>query len=166
MKTKEQKYEREKKHREKYLTKGLCPRCAAHLPLKPGCLKCKICCSKRGNRARNVYRVSHTKQLVTRAKYRAKKLGLSFTLDEAHIIIPAFCPVLGMLLKVSEGHRSDNSASIDRMFPEQGYVPSNINIISWRANKLKNDATYEELEKILAYMKPHREVAWKQKWGK
>jgi hypothetical protein len=37
------------------------------------------------------------------------------------------------------------SPSLDRIKPELGYVPGNIQVISARANVMKNDATPEEL---------------------
>ena len=46
-------------------------------------------------------------------------------------------------------------ASLDCIIPELGYVPGNVAVISRRANTIKNDATIEELELVLAYMKRH-----------
>lgn len=43
--------------------------------------------------------------------------------------------------------------SLDRINPDRGYVPGNVQVISFRANTLKNNATREELAKVLAYMK-------------
>lgn len=46
-----------------------------------------------------------------------------------------------------------DSPSLDRVIPELGYVPGNVIVISWRANNLKRDATIEELEAVIAYMR-------------
>ena len=48
---------------------------------------------------------------------------------------------------------TDASPSVDRIRGELGYVRGNICVISWRANKLKADATAEELEAIAAYIR-------------
>lgn len=53
----------------------------------------------------------------------------------------------------SLGHPTDNSPSIDRIDNLKGYTKENIKIISHRANAIKRDASVEEVEKILKYMK-------------
>lgn len=66
------------------------------------------------------------------------------------VIVPARCPVLGVELKVATGAPCGqfNSPSLDRMDNTLGYVPGNVAVISNRANKLKSDATAEELRKV------------------
>jgi len=49
----------------------------------------------------------------------------------------------------------DNVPSVDRIDPTKGYIKGNVEVISWRANHLKNNATVEELEAIVNYMKLH-----------
>lgn len=83
----------------------------------------------------------------------AKKRNLEFTLEEKDIVIPSVCPVLGIPLFLVGGKRTDNSPSVDRVDSTRGYTKDNVRIISWRANKLKQDASLEEVEKILSYMK-------------
>ena len=43
---------------------------------------------------------------------------------------------------------SDNSPTLDKFYPSNGYVKGNIQIISWRANSLKKDGSPEEWIKI------------------
>lgn len=84
-----------------------------------------------------------------RAKERSKKYGLTFTLTLDDIPrTPKRCPVLGISLGPS-GRGAPllhGTPSLDRIFPEQGYIPGNIRVISWRANQLKNNASFEELQ--------------------
>ena len=87
---------------------------------------------------------------ITSTKARAKKENIPFNLTEDDIVVPEFCPVLGIKL-ISTNF--NNRPEIDRIVPELGYVKENIRIISGRANRLKNNGTIEEFEKILAYMK-------------
>lgn len=87
------------------------------------------------------------------AKRRAKSQGVPFNLEPDDIVFPEICPVLGIPILFSDGGRTDNTPSIDRIVPKDGYVKGNIRMISWRANRLKNDASLEELEKLVEYMK-------------
>lgn len=85
-------------------------------------------------------------------RHRARSRGIEFTITETHIQPPLVCPVLGIPLRFGGGVGND-SPSVDRFNNSRGYVPDNVRVISWRANNLKRDATIEELEKILAYMR-------------
>ncbi len=72
--------------------------------------------------------------------------------------IPRHCPALGMELNYNGtgeiGYsRGEDSPSIDRLDSSKGYTIDNIHIISWRANRIKNDSTPEELLKIYNYIK-------------
>lgn len=85
-----------------------------------------------------------------RAKISAEKRGLQFNLDPSDIVYPDFCPVLGIRIEQNSIKGPiDSSPSLDRIFPERGYVKGNIRVISQRANRIKNDSTSEELEKVL-----------------
>jgi len=63
--------------------------------------------------------------------------------------------VLGIKLHKAVGVFAHHSPSLDRVVPNLGYVKGNVHVISWRANSLKKNATIEELEKIIQYMKEH-----------
>lgn len=87
------------------------------------------------------------KYIYWSAKGRAKKLNLPFDLDFNDTIPPSYCPILGIELKRNTGGKSysGNSPSVDRIDPSKGYVKGNIQVISQRANVMKNDASPEEL---------------------
>ncbi len=92
--------------------------------------------------------------LVKLARVRAKEQGLVFDLDDRKIFRPSHCPVLGLEIDYSRGTKKraqNNSPSLDRIVPKNGYVLSNIRVISWRANNLRSDATVDELRKVLIY---------------
>lgn len=84
------------------------------------------------------------------AYLKSKKNGIPFELNYGDLVIPEVCPILGIPLDHSD---RDHLPSIDRIIPSKGYVKSNVHVISNRANRIKNDATVEELEKIAAYFK-------------
>lgn len=89
------------------------------------------------------------KTIHSRLKSSAKKRGIHFNLqltDLYELSYPLTCPILGIPLQFNRGKVQDNSYSIDRIDSSLGYVQDNIQVISYRANMLKNNATVEELE--------------------
>jgi len=93
--------------------------------------------------------------LFNNAKMRAKEKKLEINIDKEFIKnnLKEFCPVLGIKYEFASGKQSSpNSPSLDRIDNSKGYIKKNVRIISLRANKLKNDATKEEIEKILNYI--------------
>ena len=91
----------------------------------------------------------------------AKERGLEHTIRPHDIVIPEFCPVLGIKLRECKGDGTgfkDDLASLDRLDSSRGYVPGNVRIISWKANRLKSNNTIETLEQILKYMRKHEDV--------
>ena len=91
--------------------------------------------------------------LFRHARDRAKRKNIPFDITVEDVIIPETCPVLGISLKAGEKVVCNNSPSLDRIKPELGYVKGNIQVLSYRANTLKNNATIEELEKVLEHLK-------------
>lgn len=92
--------------------------------------------------------------MLVAAKTRAKHTGLEFTLEREDIpAIPARCPVLGIPLQVQKDNRADASPSLDRIDNSKGYVPGNVAIISLRANRIKSDATPEEIFRLHLYVR-------------
>jgi len=63
------------------------------------------------------------------------------------------CPIFGMILEFNEAGFRDNSPSIDRIDSSKGYTRDNIQIISWKANRIKGSASLEDLEALVAYLK-------------
>ena len=92
--------------------------------------------------------------MVTRRRNSCKAFGVPFTITAKDISpLPDVCPILGIPLFFGDGVFSSNSPTIDRIRPEEGYVPGNVLVISHRANTLKSNATIEEVEKVLAFLK-------------
>jgi len=87
------------------------------------------------------------------AKRRAKKYNVPFGLAPEDIIIPKVCPALGMPLKRGIGSSHDASPTLDRVIPAAGYVKGNVVVISSLANRIKTNATKEQLERVLRWMK-------------
>ena len=84
---------------------------------------------------------------------RAKRDKVPFSLSLGDVPeVPEFCPVLGIPLDL-EGGQKENSPSLDKIIPRLGYVPGNVQIISQRANRIKYDASAEELELVANYIR-------------
>ena len=85
-----------------------------------------------------------------RAKARATRSKLEFTLDKTDIKIPTHCPVLGIPLCVHKGTSGgkDNSPALDRVDNSKGYVKGNVVVISHLANMMKSSANVEQLIKF------------------
>lgn len=100
---------------------------------------------------------AYKKYIIRSAKRRASIQGIPFNIDYTDITIPEYCPLLGIKLNkhVGEGGRYDDSPSLDKIVPELGYVKGNVWIISDRANRIKSDATLEELELLVKNLKDH-----------
>ena len=86
-------------------------------------------------------------------KSRAKKTGVEFSMEWQDIDIPVICPVLGIpiMMGTNEGMRtgpSPYSPSVDRIDNTKGYIKGNIQVISHKANTMKNSATPEQLIKF------------------
>jgi hypothetical protein len=96
------------------------------------------------------------RHMLSRTRISAKRKGMIFSITEADILpLPKTCPVLGIVLEYLVGRRNQaNNASLDRKDNSKGYVPGNVFVISYRANILKRDATVEEIQGVLEYMKP------------
>jgi hypothetical protein len=160
----------------------VCAKCGACLPVasfKPRAgqqsLR-KTCrdCDNAAARERYAARISHYRQyhrdkkrglysrarefdpirwMLAQCKNRARATGLDFDLTRDDLFLPEFCPVLGLRLTQPGEGQQEASPSIDRLDPRKGYVRGNVAVISMRANRLKNDATANELARITAWMR-------------
>lgn len=108
---------------------------------------CKLC--RKPLSAQNYTRHSTVYKLWYRAKRRAKERGQEFAIQMEDIQVPELCPVFGVPFEENTVY----AASLDRIDSNLGYVKGNIQVLSARANTLKNDATADELEKLLAFMR-------------
>lgn len=93
----------------------------------------------------------HAKKLIKLARHRAKSRNVPFSLTYRDIIIPEICPVLGIPLVHNKQKLCDGSATLDRIRPDIGYVVGNVIVVSIKANRIKNDATLDDLRKVLSF---------------
>jgi len=101
-------------------------------------------------------RCSALKAFLSNAQHRVDSTDIpcTITLEYIHGLAKdvVVCPILKIPLQFAGGELCDNSASLDRFIPSKGYVPGNVWIISDKANRMKSDATPQEIEKVYRYM--------------
>jgi hypothetical protein len=117
---------------------------------------CKKCANKRAevySKANPVMR--QTINMLCKARERAREKHLEFNIDNEYVrsLVITHCPILGIPLEWSRNRGNGKlslagSPSLDRIDPTKGYVKGNVWIISHRANRIKSDATHEELKLV------------------
>jgi hypothetical protein len=115
--------------------------------------KCSRCrdCDKKYQKQR--YKNDPRNRMVIQARARAKRSKVPFDITPDDIFIPERCPVLDIPLSCNNTIMKNNSPSLDRIIPEKGYVKNNIAVISMKANRIKADATFKEIEAVAAWLK-------------
>ena len=111
--------------------------------------RCKSCSLVRAKNEREKrkenWKYKPTLAMFNNSKQRAKKAGLEYTITLNDIVIPDYCPVLGIKLDTGDRRKKGNAPSIDRIDNSKGYTKENIMVVSNRANMIKNNATIDEL---------------------
>ena len=106
---------------------------------------CLSCREKQQKRAINEKYNNTEQYLFRKAKNRAKLKNVKFDIDINDIKIPKYCPILKIKLSPNNINAKENSPSVDRIIPEKGYIKGNIQVISMKANTMKNDASKKYL---------------------
>ena len=70
-------------------------------------------------------------------------------LDE---IAPKTCPIFKKPLAWGKDRHHDFSPSVDKIIPEKGYVKGNIQVISYLANRMKNNASPKQLKQFASWV--------------
>lgn len=93
---------------------------------------------------------------VQRAKHR--KLEYNLTLDYICSIAEPTCPILGIELEYGYGQLigkktvTANSPSLDRLDTSKGYTIGNVQVVSYKANTMKSNATNIELTRFAEWV--------------
>lgn len=102
-----------------------------------------------------------TSMALAQAKSRARLKSCPFGITRQDILDVCVdrCPALGIeLVYGNKGGICDNSATLDRIIPDLGYIRGNIQVLSMKANRIKNSATAEEVLRVGHYMQRRRLV--------
>lgn len=93
-------------------------------------------------------------KMLARAKGRAKRNNLDFNIELQDLVVPKYCPILGLKLEEFRGACGGrpNSPALDRIDNSKGYVKGNVMVISHMANQMKSSANREELLKFAKWI--------------
>lgn len=87
---------------------------------------------------------------MANAKRRSKDAGVEYSLTRESIaaVFPDHCPLIGTPFVFAQGRTLPASPSLDRRDSSKGYTPDNVWVISAKANRIKSDATTEEIAMV------------------
>lgn len=89
---------------------------------------------------------NYQSHLFWEAKHRAAARGLEFNIDRADVIIPEYCPLLGIkITRIRGAGYVDSNPSLDRIDSSRGYVKGNVQVLSNLANRMKSNASIDQL---------------------
>lgn len=110
-------------------------------------------------KGKEYYRRKLKNRLLNAARARARKYGYEFDLTVDDIIMPKYCPLLGIEMFVTESRKGKkhSSFSLDRIDSSKGYVKGNVWVISMMANSMKSDSNYEDFKKMADNWKQYHE---------
>lgn len=111
---------------------------------------CKLC-TKKAWRAWRSEPQNVIRTLVNGARRRAKHQLLDFDLNYRDLDMPDVCPVLGIPFDWTNV-TTPNSPSLDRLDPNLGYVKGNVVIICHMANRIKSNATPNQIRAVAAWV--------------
>lgn len=96
---------------------------------------------------------SHAKWIWQICKARSKRLNIEFNISIEDVVVPEFCPILGLKLKINTRMGSkDDSATIDRLNPRLGYIKGNVAVMSHLANRIKSNATTKQIKLVYEWL--------------
>lgn len=98
-------------------------------------------------------RKNHVSTMLSNARKRANKKGITFDLVKEDIIIPEICPILKVPFEIGTKDNYDYTPTIDRIDNSKGYTKDNIQIITNKANSMKNSADFTMLVNFAEYVK-------------
>jgi len=121
--------------------------------------RCKLCKKEQAAKARED---NYFIEYIRTKKGECKSKDILFDLDADYLesLWTGKCAITGHTIqygkKGSGSHHKDH-AHLDRSIPDLGYVKGNVAWVSGRINRIKYNATIEELSDILNYMIKERE---------
>jgi len=105
------------------------------------------------------------------ARTRSIKRGWGFKIDKFKDLkpIPKKCPILDIPLFIGDGNSTDNSPTLDRVGNQEFYYSKkdkygrykgNVQVISRKANQMKSNSSFEDVEKLYFSLDSVREKCY------
>jgi len=94
------------------------------------------------------------KKLLSHLRASAKKRKIVFTLtltDLYDLSLPLTCPLLNVPIDYTTRGYNQFAPSIDRIDSDMGYEPENIQVMTVKANRAKNNLSDLELKQMAKY---------------
>lgn len=137
----------------RYVSSNQCVTCTLEQGARYRALQDK---DKRNRRERQLYHSKTSvedwiKRNIKSIRIRAKEKNIPFDLTTQYLISiwTGKCPVLGFDLQhMCSRDNPFNQATLDRFNPNKGYVAGNVAYISNLANRIKNDATSNQIRAV------------------
>jgi hypothetical protein len=84
--------------------------------------------------------------MLANLQAKCKRTGIECSITEGDIVIPARCPVFNTPFVIGGSVETRAQApSIDRIDPNKGYIPGNVQVISFKANAMKQNASIADM---------------------
>lgn len=134
-----------------------CPRCKGEgrpkeIDSSKYCLLCRRENSRTVSAKRKRERPFYVYAVQKNTWNRKHGFPTEMTEDYLKEIWTGVCPISGKPISI-DGNRTDPyRANLDRINPDGGYTQGNVAWLSARMNRIKNNATKEELEELLKWM--------------
>lgn len=125
---------------------------------------CNECASKAATEAWRELRATNphlawARQASNQSKIRARERGLPHTMSVDNLVRLAqsgrcvYCDVVVLFQTAVDGPDKFQAASVDRFIPTKGYTVENCVLACYRCNVRKNDASLEDLERLVSAMR-------------
>lgn len=92
------------------------------------------------------------RRMLIQSRGRAKRKNIKFNIELKDIVVPEVCPILGIPFVAGKKNDYEFTASLDRIRNEEGYVVGNVQVISKKANSMKNSASVEDMIKFAKWV--------------
>lgn len=98
---------------------------------------------------RPFYHRYHTVRSIS----QQKRLPFNLTEEYLQSLWTGYCAISGQPVHLDTTRNNEWHAELDRTVPEIGYVQGNVDWLSRKFNRLKSNATVEDTELVLAYLR-------------
>ena len=120
--------------------------------LSSWCTPCRIELSREGRKKRRLEKPFVFKTHNLKSSANAQGIPYDLTPEYLESIWTGRCAIFGIPISYQGNDNERPTAEIDKITPSLGYVKGNVAWVCHRANRLKDNATLEELKKIVNYL--------------